>query len=197
MHCIILFDTDVYNPDILVDDLNLSNGLITKDEFNWALKEIDSNKDKLCIIFTHHPLSTFFPTTDLNPWLENGSEMQAALQRRHNFVAWICGHTHINQIESMVTSDGWGFWSITTCSLIDYPSEWRQLIIKDQGNGIGVITTNMFERQLVLEANGTNVADVQKSKCSDTSKAYGEAGDRNTELYFKMAPEVAQNIKAQ
>ena len=199
VHCIVLFDTEL-DVDKVADDLagasQGSFGLITEEQFNWAINEIDRNKNKLCLIFAHHTLITNLPTPPANPLLANSAEMIAALQKRHNFIAWVCGHTHVNRIDPVATPDGWGFWSINTCSLIDYPAEWRQAVIEDLGNGTGAIETYMFERLPVYDANGNDVATLQKDNSKVQAIAYGRAEDRNTRLYFKLAPEVAQNVKS-
>jgi metallophosphoesterase (TIGR03767 family) len=76
----------------------------------------------------------------------NGSELVALLQRYPNVVAWVNGHTHMNQI----TAHGHAvpersFWEINTASHIDFPQHARIIELADNGDGTLSLFTTLIE----------------------------------------------------
>ena len=49
-------------------------------------------------------------------------------------MAWLVGHRHINAVVPRPTPTG-GYWEITTCSVIDYPSQMRSIDAKMHSDG--------------------------------------------------------------
>lgn len=192
VHCIVLHTTEIDCPEVPVE--NFALGVMTRAQHQWLLNEIDKNKNKFCLIFAHHPIGTFFPTTEYNKYVASGKEIEDSLKARKNVIAWVCGNDHKNRILAKNTSSGWGFWEITTSALADYPSEWRKLTIRDSGKGIGVIQTKTT-RHADIFVNGKNLLDIQRDESINPSAAKGEQGDRDVQLFFKISPDVAKYIK--
>jgi 3',5'-cyclic AMP phosphodiesterase CpdA len=170
---------------------NFSLGTLSIEQMAWLLKDIDANKDRICIIFAHHGSRAFSPFIKNNSkYYVTGAELREALKLKKNVVAYVDGHTHMNKIMAEYNTDGTGYWDITTSSIIDYPYEWRRITVKDLGTGMGMIKCEM-KRPADLEKN------VPMIDTEGDALHYGADGDRDIELYFKMPLTVAQAIIAE
>ncbi len=168
---------------------NLSLGFLSIEQANWALNDIDANKDKLCIIFAHHGPHWFWPLIRNNSkYYVTGVEFKKALMAKKNLIAYVNGHTHVNKIRAEYNGDGTGYWDINTSAIIEFPHEWRNISVFDMGNGLGMIRSEM-----------RRLKNVDKNKVpyfEDDGDALKEGTeiDRDVEMYFKMPIEVAQAI---
>jgi metallophosphoesterase (TIGR03767 family) len=90
----------------------------------------------------------------------NGSELVALLQRYPNVVAWVNGHTHMNQI----TAHGHAvpersFWEINTASHIDFPQHARIIELADNGDGTLSLFTTLIESAAPYATSFDNTSD--------------------------------------
>lgn len=191
VHCIALntceFSYEKNGNDRPIE--NLSLGFLSIEQANWALNDIDANKDKLCIIFAHHGPHWFWPLIRNNSkYYVTGVEFKKALMAKNNLIAYVNGHTHVNKIRAEYNEDGTGYWDINTSAIIEFPHEWRNISVFDMGNGLGMIRSEM-----------RRLKNVDKNKVpyfEDDGDALkeGTENDRDVEMYFKMPVEVAQAI---
>ncbi len=191
VHCIVL-NTCEYSYEKNGQDMpleNLSLGLLSIEQMNWALNDIDANRDKLCIIFAHHGPHWFWPLINSSSkYYITGGEFRKALLTKKNVIAYLNGHSHMNKIRAEYNEDGTGYWDINTCGIIDFPYEWRNISVIDIGNGLGMIRSKMHGPSNVdknkvpyLEDNGSEIKE-------------GSENDRDVEMYFKMPVEVSKAI---
>ncbi len=106
-------------------------------------------RDRLFVLFSHHTIATM-DNPSLAPGESGprvlGPQVQALLLQFPNVIAWINGHTHINQVTGFARPssspfDG-GFWEVNTASHIDWPQQSRLVEIADNRDGtMSVICT--------------------------------------------------------
>ncbi|MDF1602792.1 TIGR03767 family metallophosphoesterase [Nocardioides sp. YIM 152315] len=127
------------------------NGALDKRQHTWLTRLLDRSRDKVVVLFSHHPLSSFE---------DQGlaRKIRSELVRRENVVAWVNGHTHTNHIwahprrkKGKVVG---GFWEINTASHIDWPQQARLLEIADNRDGSLSIFTTMIDHSGSLAFNG-------------------------------------------
>lgn len=168
--CCIVLDTVNPNGD---DD-----GSLDQTQLNWLTSLLDANskvrltsdgvlegapgKDRLIVIFSHHTIATMDnPTT--GPQAPGtrilGDQVQQLLLQYPNVVAWINGHTHVNNIIPHRRPSNWqtpgGFWEINTASVIDFPQQARIVELVDNRDGTLSIFGTMIDSLAPLRWAGT------------------------------------------
>jgi metallophosphoesterase (TIGR03767 family) len=114
------------------------------------------NADRLVVLCTHHPLITLTNSLvalelanldDGDPARVLGDEMMNLVHRFPNVILWINGHTHRNMIRPRPDPMGRtsGFWEVTTCSIIDWPSQARLIELVSNGNDTLSILCTMLD----------------------------------------------------
>jgi metallophosphoesterase (TIGR03767 family) len=153
---------------IVMDTVNQGggpNGSLDRQQFGWLEQRfiagsssyLDASgrvvrqrvRDQLFVLFSHHTIGTMD-----NPSLAPGEtgpralgpEVQALLLRFPNVVAWVNGHTHVNQLLAHARASGspfaGGFWEVNTAAHIDWPQQSRMVEIADNRDGtLSVIVT--------------------------------------------------------
>jgi hypothetical protein len=191
VHCIVL-NTCEYSYEMNGKDTpleNLSLGVLSIEQTNWVLNDIDANRDKLCIIFAHHGPNWFWPLINNNSkYYVTGGEFKKALMTKRNVIAYLNGHSHMNKIRAEYNEDGTGYWDINTTGIIGFPHEWRNISVFDMGNGLGMIRSKMH-RPKNVDKNKVPYFEDEGSALDE-----GSENDRDVEMYFKMPIEVAQAI---
>ena len=163
----------------------IPQGTLNRIQFEWMKQEIEENSDKLCLVFSHHGTDSFFsPVGNVMP-----GELRSALCSYDNVIAHIYGHTHKNRITKEECIYGGSYWNINTCSIIEYPQEWRRISIWDSGNGTGILSCCMFGHEY-NESLDLSMNDPQ----ADNDKHAGRYEDRDVELKFNIPLFVAKNI---
>lgn len=153
---------------IVLDTVNQgggANGSLDRTQFGWLEQQLVAGssryldasgqvvrqraKDRLFVLFSHHTIGTM-DNTSLAPGETGpralGPEVQALLLRFPNVVAWVNGHTHINQLIGFArlpgSPFGGGFWEVNTAAHIDWPQQSRLVEIADNRDGtLSVIVT--------------------------------------------------------
>ena len=174
------------------DELNTvmamgSDGTLDNDQYEWMINEIESNQEKLCIIFSHHGSCDFMNI----PGNINQSRFEESLCKYNNVIAHVCGHSHENKIEKIRAGNSSSFYRIRTSSLIEYPQEWRSIEIFSTGGSKGKISCKMFRHEY-LEAFfvASNHWRVQLSK----KDMYGSSEDRDVDLEFEIPDSVIKKL---
>jgi len=143
---------DTTNPNGYAD------GSLDQAQFAWLKATVQSAVGKAVLIFSHHTSGTMsnpLVLTGGDPSLRVlGADVTSYLLSQPRVIAWVNGHTHVNEISAHARADGsGGFWEINTASHIDYPQQARLLEVVDNNNGtLSIFTT-------IVDHAGTPTAD--------------------------------------
>lgn len=214
IHCVVL-NTCNYRPErgLIPPKETLAKGVLDQRQFDWMKQDIEANAGKLCIIFAHHPAPAYFGEWDDNQSAVSAQEFMDTLLGYPNVIATVDGHTHYNHIEAVKKAEGaGGYWDINTCSVIEWPQEWRRITVRDNGDGTGSIICHMVQNTcaeclkkaednltqdkfiintLQYSIPGNPAPTVEQKKTA----LEGTAQDRDVELLFAMPAAVAERLK--
>jgi metallophosphoesterase (TIGR03767 family) len=210
-----------------------ADGNIDDPQFQWLSSQLQAAdaSNQLIVIFSHHAIPSLTsqvpdeaapPCTindqhghDLNPGcdvdprssspIHLGADLEALLHQHPHVIAWVAGHSHVNDITPYPGPNGTGFWSIRTAAEADWPQQNRLLEIMSNGDGTLSIFGTILDHASPATAptSGTNASgmslndlasvgrtlsynDPQKgaSKCTPAC-GEGSADDRNVELLIR------------
>jgi metallophosphoesterase (TIGR03767 family) len=166
--------------------------------FDEAGTEVTTgNDDRLMIAFSHfNPRSMDSAITNPDRPDEKrifGDEVVALFHRYPNFVAWINGHHHVNQIEPMTdpSGRGGGFWDINTASHVDYPQHARLIEVVDNDDGTLSIFSTMIEHAAPA---ATDYGDTSMLGLAAISRELS-ANDPQSELAVRLGAEKDLNVE--
>jgi len=208
-----------------------ASGNVDDPQYQWVKSELKKAKKKgmLAVAFSHHPLRSQTATvTDENaPACESPEDSQCDLDPRDsspihrglkgkqnmrdlflkfpNFIAYVVGHIHENEITPYEKGNGKsGFWQIATSAEIDWPQQGRLLEIMDNMDGTLSIFGTVVDTAAPIGAPASGPAtvftDTQLGSLSRllaandpqvgvtgavSQHAEGKAKDRNVELLVK------------
>lgn len=107
-----------------------SSGLVTPATVMFLRDALDAAADRWVIVCTHQPLVGS----------EGAAPALALLDEDPRVIAVLGGHIHRNEITPRPSATG-GYWLINTCSLIDWPQQWRSLrVLATAGGGVAIET---------------------------------------------------------
>jgi metallophosphoesterase (TIGR03767 family) len=170
VRCIVL---DTVNPNGDAD------GSLDPSQFSWLTSVLDANSetrlrsdgtdegarghDRLIMIFSHHTIATMDNgLTGAKAPAERilGDQVRDLLLRYPNVVAWVNGHTHVNNIIPHRRPAAWktpgGFWEINTASHIDFPQQVRTVELVDNRDGTLSIFGTIIDSDAPLRWTGTS-----------------------------------------
>ncbi len=104
-------------------------GSIGAQQLAWLderLGEVDAEPGRIAVLASHHGSRSLVNTRGRRPDRLLRDAFHATVAQHRSVVAWLVGHRHVNKIEPRATTYG-GYWEITTCSTIDFPSQHRVL----------------------------------------------------------------------
>jgi hypothetical protein len=132
-------------------------------QFRWLEDELAeaTAADDLVILFSHHAIQSLSadvpdevappctapdehghdvnPGCDLDPRdsqpIHLGEDMTALLHRFPHVIAWVAGHSHVNDITPFSKPGGGGFWMIRTAAEADWPQQSRLIELFDNRDG--------------------------------------------------------------
>lgn len=211
-----------------------AEGNIDDPQFRWLRSELEAATaaDELVVLFSHHAIASLNspvpdevapPCTgddahghDANPGcdvdtrssapIHLGADMTSLLHQYPHVIAWVAGHSHVNDIEPFVAPDGdSAFWSIRTAAEADWPQQNRLLEIMDDRDGELSIFGTILDHASPVTAPGSGTAAAGMSEADLASvgrtlsyndpqvgaavcnPACGEgtADDRNVELLIR------------
>jgi metallophosphoesterase (TIGR03767 family) len=152
---------------------------------------------RLVVVFSHHTSGTMgnLLPDPYHPFeaRHSGAELVSLLQRFPNVVAWVNGHTHINQIiPHGHTVPERAFWEINTASHVDYPHHARIIEIADNQDGTLSLFTTLIESAAPYRTDFTDTSDpglaalyrelAYNDPYATPATRIGTAADHNTEL---------------
>ena len=209
-----------------------SDGNVDDPQFRWLEAELQeaTAADELVVLFSHHAIPSLKadvpdeaagpctvpdehghdvnPGCDLDPRLSTpihlGADMVALLHEYPHAIAWVAGHSHVNDVTAYPDprGDGSGFWSIRVAAEADWPQQTRLLQLFDNRDGTLSIFGTIVDQASPAtapapgtDASGlgtTDLASIGRTlsyndhqtgarKC-DPACGEGEAKDRNVEL---------------
>ncbi|MFT4210633.1 MAG: TIGR03767 family metallophosphoesterase [Microbacterium sp.] len=122
------------------------DGAVPDTQFRWLRAELETaqRERRIALVLSHHNSMTLENRAQ-RPWqdevLHGADEFVAMLLEFPVVVAWLNGHTHINQVLAHRGASG-GFWEITTASCIDFPQQQRVVELVDNRDGtLSIFTT--------------------------------------------------------
>jgi metallophosphoesterase (TIGR03767 family) len=196
-----------------------SEGNIDDPQYQWlerTLKRAD-RRDELVVLFSHHApvsLSTGLgdelagdcddkdhPSNagcDMDPRTSTpmhlASDMIATVLRHPHVVAWVAGHSHVNDV-AFYGKRGAGFWVVRTSAEADFPHQDRLLELMDNRDGTLSLFGTLLDNAAPPEApppgdaksfTGLQLASIARTLGYNDPQAnldaVGEPGDRNVEL---------------
>ena len=95
-----------------------------------------------------------------------GDDVTAMLHGFPNVVAWVAGHSHVNDVTPYPDGKGGGFWMIRTAAEADWPQQSRLIQIFDNHDG----TLSIFGTILDHASNATAPASVSSPASPDPSQ---------------------------
>ena len=208
------------------------NGNLDDPQYRWLQRELRKarRRDRLVVLFGHHTLETLSNATadeaagPCQPAAEPGCDtdprkstplhrgttgkrsLKALLAANRNVIAYVAGHTHVNEVEFVGGRRGGGFWQINTASHIDWPQQSRLIQVMDNRDGTLSIFGTMLESaapeaappagdalglslgQLVSLSRTLSYNDPQREGAEgsgDAEEKAGAADDRNVELLVR------------
>ena len=140
-----------------------ADGNVDDPQFNWLEGELEAATaaDQLVIVFSHHAPSSLTANVpdeaapacteddshghDVNPGCDVDprtstpihleKDLVALLHRFPNAIAWVAGHSHVNDVTPYPGPDGHGFWSVKVAAEADWPQQSRLLQLFDNRDG--------------------------------------------------------------
>jgi metallophosphoesterase (TIGR03767 family) len=208
------------------------NGNLDDPQYRWLKRQLRKarRREQLVVVFGHHTLETMSnatpdenagacqpadePGCDTDPRTSTplhlgttgGETVGSLLAARRNVIAYVAGHTHLNDIEFFDGSRGRGFWQINTASHIDWPQQSRLIEVMDNRDGTLSIFGTMLDaaaqqaapepanaialslKQLVSLSRTLSYNDPQREGAEGTGDATEKTGgreDRNVELLVR------------
>jgi metallophosphoesterase (TIGR03767 family) len=211
-----------------------ADGNLDDPQFQWLRSQLQAATaaNQLIVIFSHHAIPSLTsqvpdeaapPCTgvndshghDLNPGCDLdprnsspvhlGQDLVDLVHQYPHVIAWVAGHSHVNDIEAYPGPSGTGFWSIRTAAEADWPQQNRLLEVMDNRDGTLSIFGTILDHAsaATAPASGTsatgltptdlasigrtlsyNDPQVGATKCSPNC-GEGTSDDRNVELLIR------------
>jgi metallophosphoesterase (TIGR03767 family) len=193
---------------ISLDSVNpngYADGSLDQAQFAWLKATVQAASGKAVIVFSHHT-----STTMSNPLVLSGGDpslrvlgaaVTSYLLSQPRVIAWVNGHTHVNQITPHARADGsGGFWEINTASHIDYPQQARLIEVADNKDDTLSIFTTIIDHGGAVDYAGdlsttVGLAGLARELSAndpqnDRASHRGTLADRNCELVLPTPPEL-------
>jgi metallophosphoesterase (TIGR03767 family) len=207
-----------------------ADGNVDDPQFRWLRDELEdaTDADQLVVLFSHHGIPSLTanvpdelapactvndphghdvnPGCDLDPRnsapIHLGQDMVDLLHQYPHVIAWVAGHSHVNDIEPFPNpgAEG-GYWSIRVAAEADWPQQSRLLEIFDNRDGTLSIFGTILDHASPATAapSGTQAStldvdglasigrtlsynDLQRGERACPGCGAGDLDDRNLEL---------------
>jgi hypothetical protein len=133
--------------------------------------------------------------------ISTNENLIATLHKYPNFILWLAGHMHYNQVTNFPSPDPnhpeRGFWEVQTPSLRDFPQQFRTFdIVRNSDNTISIIITDVdpavSDGSPAAMSRFYGVAAMQLYK---TPAPYPPTCVYNAELIKQLSPEMQRKIR--
>jgi Calcineurin-like phosphoesterase len=156
-----------------------ADGNIDDPQFQWLKGQLQQaqSSGQLVVLFSHHAIQSLTcdlpdeaappcigpdshghdanPGCDVDPRssqpIHLGADATALLHQYPNAIAWVAGHSHVNDVTPYPDGGGGGFWMIRTAAEADWPQQSRLIEIFDNHDG----TLSIFGTVLDHASNAT------------------------------------------
>jgi metallophosphoesterase (TIGR03768 family) len=128
-------------------------GSLDDQRYQWLVDELHAGQvnNQLMVICAHVPIGPQTSLTDTTPYhMWPGPEytdesVLNLLHRYPNLILWMAGHRHVNVVTPQPDHDPTlAFWEVETCSLRDFPQQFRTFDIRrNADNTVSIIITNV------------------------------------------------------
>lgn len=200
---------------------NYGNGSLDKARYDWLISELDKGQSEgnLMIIGAHVPIG-FAPfgsggwgptsyvwdapqsSTAPKPYNSlNLPDLATTLKTYPNFILWLAGHEHINQITPFKSDDPnhpeLGFWEVQTPSLRDFPQQFRTFeVVRNTDKTISIIITDVDPAvRDGSPAAMSHFYSVAGFQLYNTPIPYAPDSTYNAELIIQLSPEMQTKIQ--
>lgn len=175
------------------------DGAVPETQFRWLRSELEraQAESMLVIVLSHHNSLTLENDAHRPGQDEILRHADAVIDLLLQFpvaIAWLNGHTHLNQILAHTRDGGGGFWEITTASCIDFPHQQQVVEIVDNRDGtLSLFTTVLDHASPAAPGASGSTTDLASrarelaaNDCAeDPVMRRGSPLDRNTELLMR------------
>lgn len=212
---------DTQNEDDGSPDIH-GHGFLDAERWAWLKAELAAGDaaGQLMIIAAHIPIGVE-PTGPRSPmgwWMDPQNavtlpELVAELHAHPNLLMWLAGHRHLNTVKAFVSPDPAapekGFWQVETCSLRDFPQQFRTFeIFVNADQTISIVTTNVDpavaegspaakSRKFAVGAQQIVRADIRTANpTKDPTIHPMPTGSYNAELVVPVTPAMAAALEA-
>ena len=153
---------DGYRLLALNDDHGNNHAGFTDDCFEWIKEQIEiaHNDGQFIVAMTHHPILTpsqFYKLIAPNDLLEDG-ESVASLLADMGIPCIFTGHSHIQNISTIITEKGNILYDVSTSSIVGYPPLFRHAVFEPDNSKI-TVTSALVENVPSLETEGMPLSD--------------------------------------
>ncbi len=138
--------TDATGVVLIVLDTNHPHGdyqgSIGRAQIAWLDERLtDTDGDgRLVVLASHHGVDSLVNDYGDDPERVLAAPLLEVVHRHPSVVLWLTGHRHIHRVTPRPGAAG-GFWEITTASIIDWPSERRNIEIHRHEGGVEIVST--------------------------------------------------------
>ncbi len=185
---------------VVLDTVNANgkdDGSLDQNQFAWLGSLLERSHGRIVVVASHHTVDTMTNSlVGTGGEAERrvlGDEVEALLLEHPQVVAWVNGHTHMNQVWAHRRADGaGGFWEINTASHVDFPMQSRLVEVVDNGDGTLSVFTTMLDHAGPLSYGGdlsgpTSLAALSRELGANdpqerSRNRRGVRGARNVEL---------------
>ena len=206
-----------------------SDGNLDDPQFKWVEEQLKAATaaDELVVLFGHHSIQSLTSRTydematpcgadddghghNANPGcdrdprssqpIHDGTDLTALLHQYPHAVAFVAGHSHVNDVVPFPKDGGGGFWNIRTSAETDWPHQQRLVEFMDNRDGTLSIFGTLFDNAGPVEAlpAGTAATGLPVDQLASIGRTVGyndpqkgggtgegEAEDRNVELLMR------------
>jgi metallophosphoesterase (TIGR03768 family) len=198
--------SDVPVKVIVLDDTdksgaNCADGALDNARFFWLQNELEEgqNADELMIVCAHVPLNPYaqWNPTDGGPYqyLSNWDtkspisqqELLATLWSYPNLILWVAGHMHRNTITPQpnpyAENPDYGFWTVETPSLRDFPQQFRHIqIVRNPEGNISTFVLSVDHGAAPLEDGSPSPALKSRQCAIGAQQIFANAGQQGPNM---------------
>lgn len=193
----ISLDTTSEGGKVLTSD----KGNLDDPQFRWLESELQkaTANNEIAILFSHHAPGSMtanlpdenapscanvdpaaVPGCDGDPRdsspIHLGTDVVDLLHKYPHAVAWVAGHSHVNDVTPFAAPDGGsGFWSIRTSALADWPKQNRLVQVFDNRDGNLSIFGTVIDHAAGVNApaDGTPASSMSTDDLASLSRVVG------------------------
>jgi metallophosphoesterase (TIGR03767 family) len=192
-----------------------ADGNVDDPQFRWLEGELEAATaaDQLVIVFSHHAPSSLTadvpdeaapactapdshghdvnPGCDVDPRTSTPihleEDMVALLHRFPHVIAWVAGHSHVNEVTAYPGTDGHGFWSVKVAAEADWPQQSRLLQLFDNRDGTLSLFGTIVDQagEVTAPAPGADAASLTPADLASIGRTLsyndGQTGGRECE----------------